>query len=71
MKAPAGGLISLFSHKVHSFFGELGASATSHNAYTFNRRKVTVALTIVLIPPNMLRKASSDTDAKAKPTGGG
>ena len=23
MKAPAGGLISLFSHKVHSFFGKL------------------------------------------------
>ena len=24
MKAPAGGLISLFSHKVHSFFGKCG-----------------------------------------------
>jgi hypothetical protein len=40
MEAPDGGLISLislFSHKVHSFFGELGASATSHNAYTFKQ----------------------------------
>jgi hypothetical protein len=37
MEAPAGGPISLFSHKVHSFFGELGASATSHNTYTFKQ----------------------------------
>ena len=27
MKAPAGGLISLFSHKVHSFFGKLRGAA--------------------------------------------
>jgi hypothetical protein len=37
MKAPAGGLISLFSHKVHSFFGKLCASATSHNTYAFKQ----------------------------------
>ena len=29
MKAPAGGLISLFSHKVHSFFGELGGAGNA------------------------------------------
>ena len=37
MKAPAGGLISPFSHKVHSFFGKLYTSATSHNTYTFKQ----------------------------------
>jgi hypothetical protein len=37
MKAPAGGLISLFSRKMDSFFGTLCASATSHNTYTFKQ----------------------------------
>ena len=37
MKPPAGGLISLFSHKMFSFFGKLCASATSHNTYTFKQ----------------------------------
>ena len=37
MKAPAGGLISLFSRKMDSFFGKLCASATSHNTYTFKQ----------------------------------
>jgi hypothetical protein len=31
MKAPAGGLISLFSHKMHSFFGKLCVFATSRH----------------------------------------
>jgi hypothetical protein len=37
IEAPPRGLISLFSHKVHSFSGELGASPTSRNAWAFKQ----------------------------------
>jgi hypothetical protein len=49
MKALAGGLISLFSHKMHSFFGKLCASATSHSTYTFKQTEGYRCFKILLV----------------------
>ena len=66
MKAPAGGLISLFSHKVHSFFGksgdrlEWGRVSCFHPLYNLAMIKILFAVGFLLPPACLTAQLNRD-----------